>query len=553
MVIALSVTKNWYHFLTVNLYSLLSTNKWIKKIYLFVETNDIKDIKYLDKLADYFKVTFVVQDFNQIYDKYLSENKINYSEFYTKFTFCRLLLPDLISEDKVLYLDGDTLVVKDIKKLSSVDMGNNYIMGCKNYGEAGEDKEYFLTNYKDSKMINAGVMLMNLKKMREDNLIDKFISTLQIRHFVFPDETAINIACNGKIDYIEDHYNYLSCFKGYYGDLELKDISIIHYFGDKSNWVKGKEYNHIWYKKEKEFYDFMNIKYDISIIVEVNKNTKNIHKLLASIGLQKDLNIEVLLIDNNSNLDYSKVLELFKDKLTINTIKLDKEYKTGYVFNRGIDYSIGKYVMFMNGNDSLYNYRSLRKLRYDNDPDIVFGNTIYNENKENDSVLGKLYKKDFLINHYIVFNEYSNNLLLFNILCSLCTTNTSYMDLDVYCILDKEKEPTNIEELIENNKKYNEDMEWLIKEANKNNCDKKSILNVIYVALVVDYYFYLDIYNKEFKNEVLKNYKELYKYYDSNKNILSEDEKGNLYRIITRNYIPVISFNTFLDLIKGEL
>ena len=71
--------------------------------------------------------------------------------------------------------------------------------------------------------------------------------------------------------------------------------------------------------------------------------------------------------------------------------------------------------------------------------------------------------------------------------------------------------------------------------------------------MVVDYYFYLDIYNKEFKDEVLKNYVELYKYYEENKNLLSEDEKGNLYKIITRNYIPVISFNTFLDLIKGEL
>jgi hypothetical protein len=96
-------------------------------------------------------------------------------------------------------------------------------------------------------------------------------------------------------------------------------------------------------------------------------------------------------------------------------------------------------------------------------------------------------------------------------------------------------------------------MEWLIKEASKKNCDKKGILNVIYVALVVDYYFYLDIYNKDFKDKVLKNYIELYKYYEDNKNLLSEDEKGTLFRIITRNYIPVISFNTFINLIKGEL
>ena len=121
---------------------------------------------------------------------------------------------------------------------------------------------------------------------------------------------------------------------------------------------------------------------------------------------------------------------------------------TGYVYNKGIDNSSGNYVMFMNGNDSLYNYRSISKLSFNNN-DIVYGNTTYNDTYENDSVYGKLYRRDFLIKYNIIFNESSNNLLLFNILCTLCTSNISHIEVNVYCILDKEEEPTNLDELIE--------------------------------------------------------------------------------------------------------
>ena len=61
--------------------------------------------------------------------------------------------------DKILYLDSDTIVRKDLSELFNTDIKDYYLAAAKRPGD-----EY-----------NCGVLLYNLKKWREDNIKDKLI------------------------------------------------------------------------------------------------------------------------------------------------------------------------------------------------------------------------------------------------------------------------------------------------------------------------------------------------------------------------------------------
>lgn len=104
-------------------------------------------------------------------------------------TYYRLSLPSLLPNvDKILWLDCDTLIRKDLTPIFSIDMSGLYFLGGQDY------KWYKVFGHPDDRYVCAGVLLMNLKKMREDNLERKMKDFL-VRHDKDADkqdQTAIN-------------------------------------------------------------------------------------------------------------------------------------------------------------------------------------------------------------------------------------------------------------------------------------------------------------------------------------------------------------------------
>ena len=52
----------------------------------------------------------------------MKKDNNNRDTIYTNFCFARLSLPYLINEDKVLYIDSDAIVIKDISNIWRVDI-----------------------------------------------------------------------------------------------------------------------------------------------------------------------------------------------------------------------------------------------------------------------------------------------------------------------------------------------------------------------------------------------------------------------------------------------
>ena len=251
MIIAMSCTKNWFKYLVVNIYSLLYFNKTVKTIYLFVDANDISEIKYLDKVQSKFNVEIKIINIENILDNYLSPTSPNRDTEYSNLCFTRLLLANYIPDSKVLYLDTDTIVRKDISRIWDLDLEDNYVAGVKDYGVYADN--YLESLNLSGKYINSGVVIFNLDKIREDNIIDKWFEIANTRKLRYPDQDALNIICTDKEIYLPSMYNFINNVT-----LEVVNNSltkIYHYAGPKEYWLADRFCAEEWYDSEEIFYN----------------------------------------------------------------------------------------------------------------------------------------------------------------------------------------------------------------------------------------------------------------------------------------------------------
>ncbi len=125
-------------------------------------------------------------------------SSVNKKTHYTPYIFIRLF-SDKIKElpDKILYLDCDIVCYKDIKEIFEIDIEEYDI---------GVVRDYIGRKVINKKYINSGVLLINLKKVREDGSFEKARNIAKKRVMAMPDQTAIYKACTKKL-YLPDKYN----------------------------------------------------------------------------------------------------------------------------------------------------------------------------------------------------------------------------------------------------------------------------------------------------------------------------------------------------------
>lgn len=131
-------------------------------------------------------------------------------EHFTLTIYFRLFIAEMFPQyDKGIYVDSDILLLGDIGELFDTDIGDNLIGAC--YDHSIENVEPFCRYIReavgldDKGYINSGVLLLNLKKLREVSFADKFLSLLSSYGFesVAPDQDYINAMCEGSIYYLD--------------------------------------------------------------------------------------------------------------------------------------------------------------------------------------------------------------------------------------------------------------------------------------------------------------------------------------------------------------
>lgn len=232
MIIVMCCTRNWYIYLATEIYALFKNNN-IKKLYLFIEDDEISYLK--NKRIEFININKLPE--------YIKNTSPNYNTKYTKMSYLRCFFTKILKENKILYIDADAIVVDNIDNLWNIDLEDNVIAGVH---ENGEWNKYLCTYGLDDTYINSGVLLMDLKKIKEEKLDDSMIYLLNNKHFAFPDQDVINLVCRNRIKHISNIYNS-SETTGI-----VDDAKIIHYIRSNKGWIKESPRSEIWYNYHKE-------------------------------------------------------------------------------------------------------------------------------------------------------------------------------------------------------------------------------------------------------------------------------------------------------------
>lgn len=224
-------------------------------------------------------------------------DKLVTRDYYTRTTYYRLFIPNMFPHlDKALYLDSDIIVCGDISELYNVDLGNNLVGAVPDM--AVQNTPVFIDyvenglGVKGEKYFNAGVLLMNLKEMREWNFEDKFIDLLCKYSFrVAQDQDYLNVLTKDRITYVDNSWN----IQPVPGNIcQYNKLNLIHYNMLWKPWIfDDVSYSDIFwgYAKECPMYnDILKMKNETTDECRTNK-LEGGKKLLEMAGIEaKDPN-----------------------------------------------------------------------------------------------------------------------------------------------------------------------------------------------------------------------------------------------------------------------
>lgn len=203
------------HYIAPTYVTMLSIllNKAEKTNYKFIllcqDGLSVEARQIMERLSEQFEVPIKIISMGNIFGNI--KMKI---EHITIPTYYRLCLPEILDEEKCIYLDSDIIVNVDLSELYNTDIETFYLAGVLSEG-IRLDKIYARElckriGLKDvSTYINAGVLIMNLEAIRNDGIMQKWME-LAPREFPAQDQDILNLSCYGKIKLINLTYNAMT-------------------------------------------------------------------------------------------------------------------------------------------------------------------------------------------------------------------------------------------------------------------------------------------------------------------------------------------------------
>ncbi len=244
MNIAYACDDNYIAHTGTSIYSLLDNNREANEIIIYLISVNISEsnIQEIKKIVNQFNRTLKVIAFKEL----CPDLKLASTGRHIETVYAKLFFGNIQKIDKIIYLDSDVIINDSLEEMWNIDLGDNYFglvktitkHSVKNLGLKEADSFY-----------NDGVAIVNSKKLREDNMQEKFLKFIAKYNGNPPvlSEGTINVVCFNSIKTIHPKFNFassflmynneglkvLSCEKEYYPDEIIdearKNPVVIHY------------------------------------------------------------------------------------------------------------------------------------------------------------------------------------------------------------------------------------------------------------------------------------------------------------------------------------
>lgn len=217
----------------------------------------------MTKIINRYQVENFAIEFVDITEKIKQFNdKFHVRDYYSKTTYYRLFIPQLYPQyKKALYLDSDIVVLGDVSRLYNTPLGRNLVGAITD--EAVQNvpafREYVVQRIgvkTPRHYFNAGILLMNLRRLREIDFENVFLTLIdRVTFDVAQDQDYLNVICRNQVKYISGRWDKMPFPNP---RIKEKDIKLLHFNLDQKPWQRdGILYEqYFWeYARQTEYYD----------------------------------------------------------------------------------------------------------------------------------------------------------------------------------------------------------------------------------------------------------------------------------------------------------
>ena len=158
-------------------------------------------------------------------------------------TYCRILLPRLLNVERLIYLDCDVLVFRDLARLFDLELAPGKVLAAARDSETlslADDSPIIadtLNLPREGAYFNCGVMLMNLDELRKQDFFERAVEFVNRKSaYRFWDQSAINFLLYGQIHELPESWNRASWR---FDAQQNNDLDCVLHYTTSAPWLGG--------------------------------------------------------------------------------------------------------------------------------------------------------------------------------------------------------------------------------------------------------------------------------------------------------------------------
>lgn len=374
---------------------------------IFIIANQISDsnCKLLEGMSEQGFTVEIISASN-IAD-YSKQSRIKTAAHVSVTALYKFNIPEVLGcLDKALYMDGDIIIRDNLTALYDIDISGCYAAVCEDIGAEEYPAPYNRRlKINHEKYFNTGVMLLNLKLLREESIPQKLLDYREhgINHYM--DQDAFNVVFNERVKYFSFlynmaisawvHYPYDVLNKYYRLELDSKEeyytsAKVLHFSSPEKPWSNRKaigaeewlsEYvespfrrcgllragnTQSKYRSEIEheiiYTDLIieksaSISFEevplVSVVIPVYNAEEYLGECVESLLAQTLYDAEFIFVDDGSSDNSLEILRMYQKLDKRISIYTQKNQYAGVARNNGVRRAKGRYITFLDSDDVL--------------------------------------------------------------------------------------------------------------------------------------------------------------------------------------------------------